>query len=143
MSLQYRNVSSDCVFSPTDPYFDRRWRSGSAGMPYGFLELGEKRYFGGALAWKPGEPANRRETIDGQCYRSLLPGEELKSTICTNPDPNLHEILMGYSGPLLWRVQLRRGMVSVAKREVSATAVIGVAFTSADVRGQESPLNRD
>jgi hypothetical protein len=142
MHLLYRNVSADCVFSPTDPYFDRRWRPGSAGKPYGFLEIGQKRYFGGALVWQSGRSANRRETIDGQCYRSLHPGEELTSMVCTDPEPVFEEILASYVGPLLWRVQVRRGLVSVAGGEVSATAVIGVLFAPADVRRQDLPLSR-
>ena len=34
---------------------------------------------------------------------------------------------------LLWRVQVRRGFVPVHGKDVSATAVIGVEFTSAQI----------
>ena len=37
-------------------------------------------------------------------------------------------------GKMLWRVQVRRGLVRVKSREVSATAVVGVEFTRDDIQ---------
>ena len=47
--------------------------------------------------------------------------------------------LDSYGGPLVWHVQLRRGLVKWTtrdgvEREDSATAVVGVEFSAADVR---------
>jgi hypothetical protein len=35
--------------------------------------------------------------------------------------------------PLVWRVQVRRGLVNVRGSQVSATAVIGVEFSAKDI----------
>jgi S-adenosylmethionine hydrolase len=135
LTILFRNASADAVFSPTDPYFDRRWRSsGTSGRPYSFLDIGAKRVFGGALDWQAGRSAERRESIDGQNYKLLAPGEELTSLVCTDPDAKVEQLLSGYNGPLLWRVQVRRGLVPVRGRDVSASAVVGVTFSTADIK---------
>jgi hypothetical protein len=58
---------------------------------------------------------------------------------CTNPEEHVVRALDGYAGPLVWHVQLRRGLVrwttrDGVEREDSATTVIGVEFSAADVR---------
>jgi hypothetical protein len=132
LHLTLRNVSRDTVFSPTDPFFDRRWQAGGlAGKPYSFLEIGKERFFGGALEWHPGRP---HESIDGQIYKVLHPGESLETLVCTNPVVDIERQLLAFRGSLLWRVQVRRGLVKVNEREVPATAVVGVLFTLADIK---------
>jgi hypothetical protein len=69
-----------------------------------------------------------RETVEGQQHRRLRPQEELTTLICTDPDDHVARLLASARGPLLWRVQVRRGLVPVRDREVSSTAVIGVEF---------------
>jgi hypothetical protein len=129
-----KNVSLDTEFSPTDPYFDRQWNTlFSSGAPYTCLEIGEHRLYGGALRWERGRSCPLQETIDGQPYRILQPGEELATLACTDPDAHVRRLLADYHGPLLWRVWLRRGFVQVGDREVSATAVVGVEFEQGDV----------
>jgi DNA-directed RNA polymerase subunit RPC12/RpoP len=138
LHLHLRNVSSDVVFSPTDPYFDRRWKPSQANKPYTFLEIldlptGKMRLFGGPLVWKPGRPTASRQLIDGQAYQMLRPGEQLATVVCTDPADEVGRLLKGYHGRLLWRVQFRRGLVEVGEREVSATAVVVVQFSDRDV----------
>jgi hypothetical protein len=141
MHLLFRNASSDSVFSPTDPYFDRLWRSSATiGKPYTFLEIDQQRFFGGAVAWQPGQSAEERETIDGQNYKLLRPGEELTTMVCTDPEARIEQSLSRCDGPLLWRIQVRRGLVTVAEREISATAVVGVLFAVADVQYRDLKL---
>jgi len=135
LSLRFRNVSKDQTFIPLDPFFDRRWKSLShGGKPYTFLEIGDKRLYGGPLAWKPGRPLDSRETIEGQDFRTLYPGHESISLVCTDPEEPIVKLVRGHSGPLLWRVQVRRGFVQVGEREISATAVVGVVFTEKDIQ---------
>jgi hypothetical protein len=135
LHLLLRNVSQDVVFCPTDPCFVRRWKPGAANSsrPYTFIEMGKRRFYGGPLFWKPGQPDDGRETIEGEQYRELKPGEIMATVICSDPEDHLGDFLEIYHGALLWRVQLRRGLVSVRGREVSATAVIGVRFTDREV----------
>jgi DNA-directed RNA polymerase subunit RPC12/RpoP len=136
LTLQLRNVSNDVFFIPTDPFFDRQWKEDSgATKPYTFLEMGSLRFFGGPI--KRGQRGQApREFIQGQekDNQVLNPGDERITVKCTDPDNRqILKSLAAYQGQLVWRVQLRRGLVDVGNREVSATAVIGVVFEATDI----------
>lgn len=144
LELRLRNVSDDVYFKPLDSYFDRRWKpSKPAGiMPYTFLTLGDKRFFGGPLDWQPhntGKGDRFREArmlVVGQDHdKELGPGEDMTTFVCTDPQDKATAALdkSKDKGPYLWRVQVRRGLVQVGDRELSATAVVGVEFNRADV----------
>jgi hypothetical protein len=146
LELQLTNTSQDVVFKPTDPYFERRWKReqgtpGTGNMPYMFLDLvkAKKRVYGGPVEWKPpkaGRFAEPRERVEGQKHgQDLPPGETLTTFVCTDPEDHVARDLARYDGPLVWRDQLRRGLVRVRDREVSTTAVVGVEFTDKDVAG--------
>lgn len=139
LHLQLRNVSDDVAFKPTDPEFLRAWdeRKRNGSMPYTFLEAGTLRFFGGPIHWRAAGPQGRRASwfVEGQNHdRELRPGETMSTLVCTDPDQKAVRQLTGYKGPMLWRVQVRRGLVEFRNRDVSATAVIGVEFTSADIQ---------
>jgi hypothetical protein len=139
LRLHLRNVSADTTFTPLDNYFDRRWQPGRGPPPLTVLEMGSQRFYGGpAERGPPGgaEPARRqwvegRQEIDAS---GLAPGAEADTFVCTDGDDQkvLRE-LEKFEGKLLWRVQLRRGLVRLGHREVPAAAVIGVEFTPRDV----------
>jgi hypothetical protein len=148
LSLRLRNASTDVFFTPTDPVFDRQWKEehGSS-RPYTLLEANGKHFFGGPIPWRP--RTNRgafraddpREYVKGQedDNQILKPGEQRTCILCT--DPGNREILQtvqGSQGPLVWRVQLRRGLVDLGDREVSATAVVGVVFDKKDILASSS-----
>jgi hypothetical protein len=138
LKLHLKNVSTDVAFHPVDPFFDRSWKADDPnGKPYTYLTLGERQFYGGPIAWEDAIPRrdNPRQFIPEQhTDRELKPGQEMDTILCTNPhDPVEHE-LASYHGPLLWRVQLRRGLVTVRNRDASATAVVGVEFKDTDIR---------
>jgi hypothetical protein len=135
LHLHYRNASTDVVFCPTDPFFERRWKStqSAATKPYMFLDLGQQRIYGGPCDWKAGMRREVRESIAGQLHLALRPGEEVTTFVCTDPDDHVSLLLDRYQGRILWRVQVRRGLVRVGDREVPATAVIGVEFDAGAV----------
>jgi hypothetical protein len=134
LHLLLRNLSQDVVFSPTDPFFDRSWKGPFSGKkPYTFLDIGNHRLWGGPLPWKPGQPPEERITIEGQQYKTLQPGEQLATFVCTDPDDHVGRLLANYQGTLLWRIQVRRGLVQVGEREYPATGVIGVRFHATDI----------
>lgn len=141
LTLLLKNTSTDVLFSPTDPFFDRRWKEKkgqvASGMPYTYLELKTDpptRFYGGPVEWRPGE--RDREVIeDQQAGKQLRPGEELTTFVCTDPEDQAGRSFQDFHGPCVWRVHLRRGLVKVRGRDWSATAVIGVTFTDADIRG--------
>jgi hypothetical protein len=127
--LELENVSQDVVFRPMDRFFNRHWKQGTfeSNMPFTYVELGGRRFYGGP-------ELDERTTIDGQNYDTVLkPGERMKTFVCTDPEAHVGNYLAGYKGPLLYRVRVRRGLVRVGNREISATAVIGVEFTARDV----------
>ena len=99
------------------------------------LEVSNKRFFGGPAPWYPRgskKENQRREWVEGrQTNATLNPGEETTTFVCTDgDDARVIQAATNYQGTMLWRVQLRRGLVPVRNKEVSATAVVGVEFTS-------------
>jgi hypothetical protein len=133
LHLIVQNVSEDVVFCPTDPYFDRQWKSSQESKPYTFLQVGNQRFYGGPLPWRPGRRSEAIKTVVGQAYKTLRPGEQLATVACTDPVDHVGRSLATYRGRLLYRVQVRRGLVRVGEREVSATAVVGVEFDEAEI----------
>jgi len=136
LTLQLRNISTDVVFSPTDPYFDRKWKENAVNdpMPYTFLEVGQKKRFYGPLK-HPGPGKRSLDTLEGQhAGKALKPGEEMTTFVCTDPADHIASTLKTNPGPFLWRIHVRRGLERIGERDVSTTAVIGVEFTADDIR---------
>jgi len=134
LHLKLKNVSQDVAFSPTDPYFDRQWKSTQDSKPYTFLEIGKERIVGGPLPWQAGRRLDERPVLEGQVYQVLPPGAQIETFVCTPPGDVTIDRLAELKEPLLWRVQVRRGLVHVGARDVPATAVVGVEFRSADIQ---------
>ena len=144
LTLHLRNVSRDDHFVPTDAAFYRKWTDDEPATqkPYTFLEVGAKRFYGGPIDWQfrlrrndPRRQEDARVYIQGQeNYQEVLqPGRDRRVQICTDDNPELLRAVRGYGGQLMWRVQLRRGLVQARDREVSASAVIGVEFTCDEI----------
>jgi hypothetical protein len=147
--LHLRNRSEDVVFKPLDRFFTRWWKASGSGEvpPFTILEMGSKKFYGGPIKWAPsvGEEEQRREAIEtiiGQDLdRELKPGEEMTTFICTDPADHAVKALASYQGPLLWRVQVRRGLVKWrtsrgSDREDPATTVVGIDFHAQDVSAE-------
>jgi hypothetical protein len=139
--LDLENVSRDVVFRPLDRYFTRYWPKDQfeSNMPFTYLEAEGppvRRFYGGP-------DLSPRQTVEGQELDAVLrPGESVTTFVCTDPDdPDnaVARLLASYHGPLLYRVRVRRGLVQLHGKEASATAVIGVEFTAADVRRPGTP----
>jgi hypothetical protein len=125
--LTMRNRSADIEFNPVSDSFLRFNRDMAAlPRPYTFLEIGRSdNIYGGE--WRP---LRRDRPFAGR----LKPGEEMAAWLTTNPlDAGKVKGLNNSSGPLFWRVQVRRGFVEYQGHDVSTTAVIGVEFDFKDV----------
>jgi DNA-directed RNA polymerase subunit RPC12/RpoP len=123
LTLKFRNISEDLQFNPMPKSFLVREKG------YTFLEFDSNRIYGGDLSWKgrAGAP------MDG----ILSPGEEMTATLSTLPQhAALVKKLANYRGPLLWRLEIRRGLVEVRGRPVSATLVLGIVFDSSIFPGR-------
>jgi hypothetical protein len=123
-----------------------KWTDKKVGYPQGgppltLLEVGERRYFGSSSDWyeRNRDPGLRlrRAWVEGRSDlpQYLDPGKTLDTFVSTDGrDSRLQEQLKTYHGPLLYRVHLRRGLVTRSDgKQVSATAVIGVRFTTDDI----------
>jgi hypothetical protein len=133
LHIEYKNVSDDLVFSPTDPYFDRRWKPSQPAKPYNFVDLDGKKLYGGALAWSAGHSLEKRDAVVGQTYRYLEPGQISSTIVCTDPEDEAGGLIEAQKGLIRWRVQLRRGPVRLDGRSISTTGVIGVKFSKEQI----------
>jgi hypothetical protein len=146
--LKLKNLADDYAFVPLDNFFDRQWKGGASPPPYTLLEAGKEIFFGGPAPWvspiQSRQKEVRREWVQGRKNidrAGVQPGEEEESFVCTDgSDAKVARHLFGvdargqrvkapYRGPLLWRVHVRRGLMSWRGKKVPATAVIGVEFT--------------
>jgi phage FluMu protein Com len=120
LKLKLRNKSSQYAFNPLPDHFVNMLYYQS-NKPYTFLDPGAKelRCYGGFVA-----PSKD----DGK----LQPGEEMFVELITADRDKTPEV-MKLTKPLVWRVQLRRGMVETRKGDQPATAVVGVEFTVAAI----------
>jgi phage FluMu protein Com len=130
LHLKLRNASNEVSFYPLDTYFNREWKPGDGPKPLTMVEAGQNRFYGGPAHFGAREP----EAIEGSNFdKELAPGESGQFLVCTNSFDDAAQKLSKHTGPLLWRVQLRRGLVRYRDKDYSATAVIGVEFSDKDV----------
>jgi hypothetical protein len=137
LHVKLRNVSHAVSFYPLDAYFNRQWGEGEGEKPLSVVEAGPARYYGGPARWRATVP----KVIEGTNYdKALEPGESDEYLVCTNCYEAETQKLGKYTGPLLWRVQVRRGLVRYRDKDLSATAVIGVEFNDKDI-ARAAPRN--
>jgi hypothetical protein len=126
LTLAIRNVSTDIDFNPLAKTFVEWQRNvPKARKPYTYLEVGpKKRLFGST--WQTmdgGEPYGIR----------LTPGQQLTAQLTTDQGAMRQKELQKTPGPLLWRVQVRRGFVQYKGRDVSTTTVVGIEFDPKEI----------
>jgi hypothetical protein len=135
LKLRVKNLSAEYAFVPVSKLFLEVSDKADFGKPYCFLQAqgnpSTPRVYGGFVEYQTadGEPDL---ASDGE----LLPGKEavLQITTLAKYQKDLKRVLDARAR-LLWRVQVRRGLVEVRGHDErrSATAVIGVDFARADV----------
>lgn len=138
LHLDFKNISTNTVFRPTDSTFDYAWRDrqdSESVMPYTYLTVAGMRYCGPFPRKLVGNRIRsgdnlRDEFVEGQegDAKILKPGETSSTVIVTEPKDQVPSSLRAHRGKLLWRVQLRRGLVKVKEHDRSATFVMGVEF---------------
>jgi hypothetical protein len=148
LRLRLRNRAADYAFTPLDDFFDRCWRPPAGLPPLTLLEAGPHRFYGGPARWYPRGGKQPRQSVEARTTQGpdgLAPGWETTSFVCTDGgDAQAVRTLFGedlegrrrqgpYAGPLLWRVQVRRGLYECTGGRLPPTAVIGVEFTSDQV----------
>lgn len=135
LHVRLRNVSPDLTFYPTDPYFDRNPKHAND-KPYTLLDVGGKMYFGGVIEYVTETGTTERTWLQGQENddKPLGPGESRDTVFVARPRDGVFDAVQKAKSPAVWRIQVRRGLVAYDGHEIPASAVVGVAFTAADVR---------
>jgi len=142
LHFRVKNLSSDHSFAPMDAYFYRLIKAGASDDidSYTRLQIGQYTLIGGPAEWAPHGSKKLRETVRGQDTTKVLgPGESMTSFICTDPRKGkLDKMLTQNKGDMLWRIQLRRGLVEYespykGKRSVPACVVLGVTFNNSQI----------
>jgi hypothetical protein len=141
LTLRVKNVSTDTTFHPNDPAFNRASQDGQP-LPYTALQIGSDYHYG-PFAW-PFDAQTKDAYVAGFKWpeEPLGPGEERDTWVMVAPsgakasgsrDAVTRLESVPPTDTVLWRVQLRRGLVKTKDEsgkdvEISATTVIGVEF---------------
>jgi hypothetical protein len=105
-------------------------------LPGSGVVIGAHRFWGGPNKW----PLTPDSGITAQYFPGqegdatpLGPGESREAVLVASRDPNFWPTLDQHTGPVLWRVQLRRGLEAINGKDISMTAVIGVEFEPREI----------
>ena len=134
MHLKITNSSPDLPIFPMDPAFTRKARIDDR-EPATRLVLGNKTFFGGAIEWPLISTKVKRkyEQEQEKDAIALKPGESRDYVVFTDSDPQIVKAASESNDTILWRVQVRRGLVEFKGKDVPASAIIGVEFKASDI----------
>jgi hypothetical protein len=136
LRLKVKNTSADVPIFPLDPAFTRTAKGDD--KPATRLIVGKQTLYGGAIPWPFARDVKREyEEAQATDYEPLKPGETREYVVFTNEDSGLAPLVRKTTESLLWRVQVRRGLVAFKGKDVPVTAVIGVEFKASDVKNLE------
>ena len=130
--LRAKNTSSNTAFEPmSDNYV--RYVANRDSKPFTFLESKSRSVsdvLGGYLGYAKALNANEHT---GNGY--IRPNEQVFVILTTHEAYRAQEVaqIAAKNESFLWRVQLRRGLVKLSGKDVSATSVIGVEFSNAEI----------
>lgn len=133
MILRAKNVSTNTKFEPVNEFFLRPTKGGTE--PYAFLES-KSGSVDKLNAVELGYHKNPKATDEPRGDALLGPGEEVTIALTTDlrfRDKHVPNIAKATNETYTWRVQVRRGFVKVDGKDVSATTVIGIDFTNAEI----------
>jgi hypothetical protein len=128
LDLKMLNTSRDQVFNPIPNAFVMDVEKKRS---YTFLDTGTKQLYGAYLDWWKLNNGKKEPMKRGY---NLGPGETMLIQV-NSMDKYRKEVKAATESqrPLVWRVQVRRGFVSVNNKSISATAVVGVEFTAKEI----------
>ena len=131
--LRAKNVSTDTTFDPINELYVRHDLTKPGGEPYSFLETKSgkvRNIYNATLEYS--KNANDKNLVGSAL---LAPGGETTIILTTGSEYRTPDVaaIVKANDRFTWRVQLRRGFVKWRGKEVPATAVIGVEFSSAQI----------
>lgn len=134
LSVRIRNTSDDIALHPMDPAFNRKVKGSDT--PATGLVVGKQTFWGGAIEWPFRQGVQRfYEQAQEADATPLKPQESREYVVFTDVVPNVIKAAKQATDPMLWRVQIRRGLIEYEGKEVPVTAIIGVEFKQDDVKG--------
>jgi hypothetical protein len=137
LMLRIKNISTDVLFYPMDPYFDRRPKDGDRTLPFTLIDAGGKKYFGGMISYETDRGEIEREWLDGRQADGLplQPGQSRDVVLVTRPAyaTEIRDALRTQGGEAVWRVHVRRGLYEFNGQEFAVAAVVGVRFNFSDL----------
>jgi hypothetical protein len=137
MQLRIKNTSSDLSIFPMDPAFTRKARGDDKPLTR-LVVAGKQPFYGGGIEWPV--PVNVKRKYEEQQEKDnapLKPGESREYVVFTESDSQIVKIVRESNDTILWRVQVRRGLVEFKGKDVPVTAIIGVEFKASDVKSLE------
>ena len=126
--LRAKNISKDSAFDPINEFFVK-YNPEKPTPSYSYLQSKTPNVgnvYGADLEYRKN---SKDEKVTGG--EVLKPDLEV-TVVLTTYRTDMAPIVKGNDSQL-WRVELRRGLVKYQGKDVSATAVIGVEFTSAQI----------
>jgi hypothetical protein len=129
ITVHVKNLSARNEFSPLAPEFLKIVPGKTEPIyPYTFLDSRSQsfpRLYGGHLAFQ------RDDNLTDEGL--LKPGQEEDVRITTRDNKPVVQKILESNEAMIWRVQLRRGVVDHREHKLSVTAVIGVVFNARDI----------
>ncbi|HEV3383565.1 MAG TPA: hypothetical protein VG097_02055 [Gemmata sp.] len=139
MQLRIKNTSSDLSIFPMDPALTRKARPDDKLQLGTRLVVGGKQtFYGGGIEWPV--PVNVKRKYEEQQEKDntpLKPGETREYVVFTDSDQQIIKTVKEFNDTILWRVQVRRGLIEFNGKDIPVTAIIGVEFKSADVKSPD------
>jgi hypothetical protein len=136
LTVRVKNVSPDLTFHPLDPAFNRK--EAATDSPPTALVVGKSTFAGGPIAWPFQKNVRRKyERAQADDDKPLAPGESRTYVVTSDTRPEVIRAVQNARDTILWRVQVRRGLVEYRGREVPVTALVGVEFKASDVTTED------
>jgi hypothetical protein len=134
LQLRVSNTSTEAAIFPLDPAFLRQ--GVGTDTPATRIVVGKETFAGGPINWPFRQRVTREyEQAQEDETRALGPGESRDYFVCSKADQQLVRAVKFAKGPVIWRVQVRRGVVEFRGKDVPVTAIVGVEFGASDVAG--------
>jgi hypothetical protein len=133
LKLKVKNTSTDLTIYPLDPAFNRRSIGDDKAATR--LVVGKQTFAGGPVSWPFSRNVAREYERDQEGDAiPLRPGETREYSVCSAADPRLLAAVRTSKDPVVWRVQVRRGLIEFKGRDVPVTAIVGVEFRPSEVK---------
>lgn len=131
--LRAKNISPTTAFDPINEFYVRYNAAKPGTEPYSFVET-KSHNFANLYGAYLGYLKNVEDTEEPRGEALLRPGQETTIVLKTyeNHEKQITKLVAAKEN-LVWRVQVRRGLVKYKNRDVSTTAVIGVEFNAGSV----------